>query len=66
MLFEVYIMFLKNVTLANIKKYKAEHTFEFENRSFINTISGKNGSGNYQIVQQFFRYIKVCYRLKNL
>ena len=45
MLFEVYIMFLKNVTLANIKKYKAEHTFEFENRSFINTISGKNGSG---------------------
>ena len=44
MLFEVYIMFLKNVTLANIKKYKAEHTFEFENRSFINTISGKNRS----------------------
>lgn len=42
-------MFLKNVTLANIKKYKAEHTFEFENRSFINTISGKNGSGKSTI-----------------
>lgn len=42
-------MFLKNITLENIKKYKIKSTFSFEKNSFINTVSGKNGSGKSTI-----------------
>lgn len=42
-------MFLKCVTLKNIKKYKEAVTFSFEGDSPINTVSGKNGSGKSTI-----------------
>ena len=44
-------MYLHKITLHNIKKYKAPITFELQNRSLINTVSGKNGSGKSTIFE---------------
>lgn len=49
-------MFLKKVTLENIKKYTGVHEFVFESESLVNTISGKNGSGKSTI----FESIMLC------
>ena len=45
------IMFLKSVLLNNIKRYKNPITIELRNSSFLNTISGKNGSGKSTIFE---------------
>lgn len=44
-------MFLTRITLHNIKRYKAPITIDLQNRSLINTISGKNGSGKSTIFE---------------
>lgn len=49
-------MFLKSVSLHNIKKYKNHQQFVFPDDTFINTISGKNGSGKSTI----FESIMLC------
>lgn len=44
-------MLLKSVALSNIKKYKNPITIELQNNAFLNTISGKNGSGKSTIFE---------------
>lgn len=44
-------MFLKSVTLNNIKKYKETINIDLSDCSFLNTISGKNGSGKSTIFE---------------
>lgn len=44
-------MLLKSVALSNIKKYKTPITIELQNNAFLNTISGKNGSGKSTIFE---------------
>ena len=44
-------MFLKSVTLKNIKKYRDTISIDLSERSFLNTISGRNGSGKSTIFE---------------
>lgn len=47
---------LNKIVISNIRGFKGEHEFNFEDSKLINTVSGKNGSGKSTI----FECVSIC------